>query len=154
MRWNIIVDCVGEDCQQSTITLAAIERLAASTTAENLGINLRESKQIANLLQDAVVKQQRNSCRIIVNKVGNVPLVASSDRSMTSAADGWTPSWEPSASWFRNTDIASAAAIRRFATRFRKSGVPNVAVTSGGSSRLVVVQSANTVHIPQSEETH
>ena len=44
--------------QRSTITLGAIERLAASTTAENLGVNLRESKQIANRLQDTVVKQQ------------------------------------------------------------------------------------------------
>jgi len=56
MRWNIIVECVGEDGQRSTITLGTIERLAASTTAENLGVNLRESKQIANRLQDTVVK--------------------------------------------------------------------------------------------------
>ena len=41
MRWNIIVECVGED-----------------GSAENLGVNLQESKQIANRLQDAVVKQQ------------------------------------------------------------------------------------------------
>jgi hypothetical protein len=33
--------------------------------------------------------------RSIVNKGGDVPLVASSDRSKTSAADGWIPSWEP-----------------------------------------------------------
>src|SRR5580700_9242549 len=58
MRWNIIVECVGEDGQQSTITLGTVERLAGSTTAENLGVNLRESKQIANRLQDIVVKQQ------------------------------------------------------------------------------------------------
>src|ERR1700682_372568 len=58
MRWNIIVECVGEDGKRSTITLGTIERLAASTTAENLGVNLRESKQIANRLQDTVVKQQ------------------------------------------------------------------------------------------------
>src|SRR6202030_1550006 len=58
MRWNIIVECVGEDGQRSTITLGTIERLPASTTAANLGVNLRESKQIANRLQDAVVKQQ------------------------------------------------------------------------------------------------
>src|SRR5271166_1835400 len=58
MRWNIIVECVGEDGQRSTITLGTIERLAASTTAENLGVNLRESKQIANRLQDTVLKQQ------------------------------------------------------------------------------------------------
>jgi hypothetical protein len=58
MRWNIILECVGEDGQRSTITLGTIERLAASTTAENLGVILRESKQIANRLQDAVVKQQ------------------------------------------------------------------------------------------------
>jgi hypothetical protein len=48
MRWNIIVECVGEDGKRSTITLGNIERLAESTTAENLGINLQESKQIAN----------------------------------------------------------------------------------------------------------
>src|ERR1700686_4076429 len=58
MRWNIIVECVGEDGKQSTITLGTIERLAGSTTAENLGVNLQESKQIVNRLQDTVVKQQ------------------------------------------------------------------------------------------------
>ena len=42
MRWNIIVKCVGEDGKQSTITLGTIERLAESTTAENLGVNLQE----------------------------------------------------------------------------------------------------------------
>ena len=58
MRWNIIVECVGKDGQRSTITLGTIERLAASTTAESLEVNLRESKEIANRLQDTVVKQQ------------------------------------------------------------------------------------------------
>jgi hypothetical protein len=58
MRWNIIVECVGEDGQQSTITLSTVERLAGSTTAENLGVNLQESKQIVNRLQDTVVEQQ------------------------------------------------------------------------------------------------
>src|SRR5271170_2015269 len=58
MRWNIIVECVGEYGKQSTITLGTIERLAESTTAENIGVNLQESKQIANRLQDTVVKQQ------------------------------------------------------------------------------------------------
>jgi hypothetical protein len=58
MRWNIIVECVGEDDIQSTITLGTIERLAGSTTAETIGINLQESKEIANRLQDTVVKQQ------------------------------------------------------------------------------------------------
>ena len=63
MRWNIIVECVGKDCKQSKITLGTIERLAGSTTAENLGVNLQESKQIANRLQDTVVKQQlREHC--------------------------------------------------------------------------------------------
>ena len=52
MRWNIIVECVGEDGKRSTITLGAIERLAESTTAENLGVSLQESNQIANRLQD------------------------------------------------------------------------------------------------------
>src|SRR6202035_3234736 len=58
MRWNIIAECVGEDGQRSTITLGTSERLATSTTSENLGVNLQESKQIANRLQDTVVKQQ------------------------------------------------------------------------------------------------
>jgi hypothetical protein len=58
MRWNIIVECVGEDGKRSTITLGTIERLAESTTAENLGVNLQESKQIVNRLQDTIVKQQ------------------------------------------------------------------------------------------------
>jgi hypothetical protein len=56
MHWNIIVECVGEDGKLSAITLGTIERLAGSTTAENLGVNLQESKQIANRLQDTVVK--------------------------------------------------------------------------------------------------
>ena len=34
MRWNIIVESVGEDGKQSTITLNTIERLVGSTTAE------------------------------------------------------------------------------------------------------------------------
>jgi hypothetical protein len=51
MRWNIIVECVGEDGKRSTITLGTVERLAASTTAESLGVNLRESKQIANRVE-------------------------------------------------------------------------------------------------------
>jgi hypothetical protein len=58
MRWNIIVECVGKDGKQSKITLGTIEQLAGSTTAENLGVNLQESKQIVNRLQDTVVKQQ------------------------------------------------------------------------------------------------
>jgi hypothetical protein len=58
MRWNIIVECFGEDGRQSTTTLGTVERLAESTTAENLGVNLQESKQIANRLQDTVVNQQ------------------------------------------------------------------------------------------------
>src|ERR1700757_1624307 len=58
MRWNIILECVGEAGEQSTITLGTIERLAGSTTAENLGVNLQESKQIVNRLQDTVVKRQ------------------------------------------------------------------------------------------------
>ena len=61
MRWNIIVECVGEDGKQSTITLGTVERLAESTTAENLGVNLQESKQIANRLQDTVVNQHANA---------------------------------------------------------------------------------------------
>jgi hypothetical protein len=39
MRWNIIVECVGEDRNRSTITLGTIERLAGSTSAANLGVN-------------------------------------------------------------------------------------------------------------------
>ena len=62
MRWNIIVECVGEDGKRSTITLGTIERLAGSTTAENLGVNLQESKQIVNRLQDTVVKQLQEHC--------------------------------------------------------------------------------------------
>ena len=58
MRWNIVVECVGEDGKQPTIILGTIERLAGSTTAENLGVNLRESKRIVNHLQDTIVKQQ------------------------------------------------------------------------------------------------
>jgi hypothetical protein len=58
MRWNIIVECVGEDGKRSTIKLGTIERLAGSTTAETVGVNLQESKQIVNRLQNTVIKQQ------------------------------------------------------------------------------------------------
>jgi hypothetical protein len=58
MHWNSILECVGKDGKESTIILGTIERLAGSTTAKNLGVNLRESKQIVNRLQDTVVKQQ------------------------------------------------------------------------------------------------
>jgi hypothetical protein len=58
MRGNIIVECVGEDGKRSTITPGTIERVAGRTTTENLGVNLQESKQIANRVQDTVIKQQ------------------------------------------------------------------------------------------------
>jgi hypothetical protein len=87
MRWNIIVECVEEDGKQSTITLGTIERLAGSTTAKNLGVNLQESKQIANRLQDTVVKQQLQEHREQRRKC------LSCGRLKTSAADDWIPSW-------------------------------------------------------------
>jgi hypothetical protein len=46
MRWNIIVECVGEDRKRSTITLGTIERLAGSTTAENVGVNLHRKARL------------------------------------------------------------------------------------------------------------
>jgi len=58
MRWNIVLECIGEDGKRSKITLGTIDRLTGSTTAENLGVNLQESKQIVNRLQDTIVKQQ------------------------------------------------------------------------------------------------
>ena len=39
------MECVGEDGKQSTITLDTVERLAGSTTAENLGVNLQEIEE-------------------------------------------------------------------------------------------------------------
>jgi hypothetical protein len=114
MRWNIIVECVGEYGKQSTITLGTIEWLAGSTTAENLGVNLQESKQIANRLQDTVVKQQlqehcdqRRKC-LTCGRLR--PIKDFRCRRLIL-------SWGPCASRFRDTDIVSAAAIRRFATR-------------------------------------
>ena len=119
MRWNIIVECVGEDGQRSTITLGTIERVAASTTAENLGVNLRESKQIANRLQDTVVKQQmQEHCE---TKAEMSHLLAGSGRSKTSAANGWIQSWGPYASGFRDIEVVGAAPAHRFGARFRKS---------------------------------
>jgi hypothetical protein len=86
MRWNIIVKCVGEDGEQSAITLGTIERLAGSTTAENLGVNLQESKQIVNRLQDTVVKQQlREHCE----HRRKCPACGRRDQLRTSAADAW-----------------------------------------------------------------
>jgi len=86
MRWNIIVKCVGEGGKQYTITLGTIERLAESTTAENLGVNLQESKQIVNRLQETAIKQQllehcehRRKC----------PACGRRDQLRTSAADAW-----------------------------------------------------------------
>jgi hypothetical protein len=58
MRWNIIVECVGEDSKQSTITLGTFERLAGSTTAENLGSIRRNRSRLRTRLQDTVVKQR------------------------------------------------------------------------------------------------
>jgi hypothetical protein len=83
MRWNIIVECVGEDGKQSTITLGTIERLAGSTTAKNLGVNLQESKQIANRLQDTVVKQHllHARCALLNGELGQYTRWAPSESS-------------------------------------------------------------------------
>jgi hypothetical protein len=40
------LEWVGKDGKESAITLGTIERFAGSTTAENLGVNLQESKQM------------------------------------------------------------------------------------------------------------
>ena len=56
-----------------------------------------------------------------MNKDENVSPVAGCSRLKTSASDRSIPSLGPCASGFRDTDIVSAAAIRRFATRFRRS---------------------------------
>jgi hypothetical protein len=118
MRWNIIVESVGEDGKQATITLGTIERLAGSTTAENLGVNLQESKQIANRLQDTVLKQQllehceqRRKC-----------FTCGRQRPVKDfRCRRWIPSWGPYASEFRDIDVVSAAPAHRFGARFRKS---------------------------------
>ena len=85
MRWNIILECVGEDGKQYAITLDTIERLAGSTTAESLGVNLQESKQIVSRLQETVVKQQLQE---------NVLPAAGRDRLRTTAGAAWIPYWE------------------------------------------------------------
>jgi hypothetical protein len=119
MRWNIIVECVGEDGKRSAITLGTIERVAGRTTAENLGVNLQESKQIANRLQDTVVKQQMHEhCE---TKAEMSHLLAGSGRSKTSAANGWIPFWGPYSSGFRDIEVVSVAPAHRFGARFRKS---------------------------------
>src|SRR5271157_4534248 len=114
----MILECVGEDATESTITLGTIERLAGSTTANNLGVNLQESKQIVNRLQDTIVKQQleehcehRRKC-LTCGRLGRLKITA---------ADAWIPSWGPCASGFRDIDVVSAAPAHRFGTRFRKS---------------------------------
>ena len=56
---------VGEDGERSTIALGTIERLAGSTTAENLGVNLQES----------VVKQQLEDHREKRRKFDGNPLI-------------------------------------------------------------------------------
>ncbi len=118
MRWNIMVEGVGEDGKRPTITLGTIERVAGSTTAENLGVNLQESKQIANRLQDTVVKQQLHEhCeqrRKCLTRGRQWP-------SKTSAADVWIPSWGQYASGSRDIHVVSAAPAHRFGARFRKS---------------------------------
>ena len=71
MRWNIVVKCVGEDGKQPTIS-GHDWTARRDPTAENLGLNLQESKRIVNRLQDTIVKD----CRSIVNKDENVSPVA------------------------------------------------------------------------------
>ncbi len=58
MRWIITVECVGEDGEKSTITLGTIVRAADGTAAENVGVNLQESKKLLHRLQETVVGQQ------------------------------------------------------------------------------------------------
>ena len=58
MRWIITVECIGEDGQRSLVTLGTVERTVGSTTAENVGVHLQESKQILQRLQETVVGQQ------------------------------------------------------------------------------------------------
>ena len=59
MRWIIKAERVDDDGnQQPTVVLGAIERRAACTNAQNIGVNLQESQQILGKLQDVVVRQQ------------------------------------------------------------------------------------------------
>jgi hypothetical protein len=86
MRWSIILECGGGDGKRCTITLGTIERLAGSTTAENLGVNLQESKQIVNRLQDTVIKQQLQEHS---EQRRNVYSVVGCGRLKTTVADAW-----------------------------------------------------------------
>ena len=43
MRWNIIVECVGEDGEQSTITLGTIERLAGLRKTSECQLSCRST---------------------------------------------------------------------------------------------------------------
>src|SRR4029077_1114451 len=118
MRWNIILECVGEDGKQSTTALGTIERLAGSTTAENLGVNLQESKQIVNRLQDAVVKQQlQEHCEQRRNCItcGTLRPVKNYRRRRLDTVLGTVCLRVP------RYRYCSAAAGHRFGTRFRKS---------------------------------
>ena len=58
MRWIITMECIGEDGKKSIVTLGTVERTVGSTTAENVGVHLQESKQILQRLQETVVGQQ------------------------------------------------------------------------------------------------
>ena len=119
MRWNIIVECVGEDGKRFSITLGTIERLAGSTTAENLGVNLQESKQIANRLQDTIVKQQLHEHCEQRRKCLTCWQAAAGQRLPLQTA-GYHPG-DPYSSGFRDIEVVSAAPARRFGARFRKS---------------------------------
>ena len=117
-RWNSISACVGKDGKQSTITLGTIERLAGSTTAENLGVNLQESKQIVSRLQDTVVKQQleehceqRRECLTC----GRLRPVKDYRYRRLDTVLGTVRLRVP------RYRIVSATAAHRFGTRFRKS---------------------------------
>jgi hypothetical protein len=65
MRWNIIVECVGEEGKRSTITLGTIERVAGRTTAENLGVNQSTWGCDSNWTKTTLVRRKRGwSCQI------------------------------------------------------------------------------------------
>jgi hypothetical protein len=52
------MECATANGQKSTITVAALERPAEATVAENVGLSLQESKEISQRIQETLVVQR------------------------------------------------------------------------------------------------
>ena len=96
MRWNIIVECVKEDGEQSTITLGTIERLAGlrKTSSQSAGIEAN-CESFARCRSEATVQEhfeQRRKCppvagRRLKTSAASPPRYRPGDRAPEGSAD-------------------------------------------------------------------